>query len=82
MTGITGTYGGEAITGVLPVNTVSGNDNLIFYPGTPYLDVSGLGFSVAMDPGGYYGKEMNVYPDGPNGYTDNGPTDYNPLNSL
>jgi hypothetical protein len=46
---ITGTYDGSAITGLLPTGTCCAtdlNDNLLYSPGTPYLDEAGLGLAV------------------------------------
>jgi len=46
---ITGTYDGSAITGLLAPGTCCAavlNDNLLNSPGTPYLDVAGLGLAV------------------------------------
>jgi hypothetical protein len=33
-----------AITGLAPLGAVNNNDNLIFYPGTPYISGNGIGF--------------------------------------
>jgi hypothetical protein len=46
---ITGTYDGSAITGLLARGTCCAselNDNLLYFPGTPYLDILGLGLAV------------------------------------
>jgi hypothetical protein len=46
---ITGTYDGSAITGLLAPRTCCAselNDNLLYFPGTPYLDIPGLGLAV------------------------------------
>jgi hypothetical protein len=43
-----GTWDGRSITGTLPSGTCCSspsNDNTLYYPGTPYLDLSGVGFS-------------------------------------
>jgi hypothetical protein len=45
ITGITGTFDGYAITGLLPVNA-DANDNLL-YPGPGFLDAPGFAFTVA-----------------------------------
>lgn len=53
VTGITGTTSAwGAITGLVPVggyppDVPAPNDNLLFYPATPYLDGDGLSFYVA-----------------------------------
>jgi hypothetical protein len=44
--GITGTLNGDAITGLLPVNFLGDNDNLIFVV-DPQLDGDGFSFSTA-----------------------------------
>jgi hypothetical protein len=47
VTGITGSVGGEAITGLLAPGSVDGNDNVIFPNGTPtVLSLKGLGFEL------------------------------------
>ena len=46
ITGISGTYDGSTIIGLIPPGTCCSsppNDNVLYYPG-PYLDVPGLGF--------------------------------------
>lgn len=56
VTGITGTFNGHAITGLMAVGTYFGNDNILYYPssvtylGQPsYLDIDGISFRTASD---------------------------------
>ena len=56
ITSMSGTWDGNAITGLLPLNTCCGspaNDNLLL-AGSPQLDLGGLGFSIP-------GDEINLY---------------------
>jgi hypothetical protein len=65
ITGVSGTFDGHAITGLLAVNADDGNDNLLF-PAPTFLDVLGFAFSVAS-PGpspvaiGAEGGSFSVY---------------------
>jgi hypothetical protein len=62
ITAITGTFNGGTITSLsLPGLGLGGNDNLLFYPGSDQLDISGFSFDE-----GPYG--FNIYDDG--GYGD------------
>jgi hypothetical protein len=58
VTGITGTLDGSAITGLLPVGTFAGNDNLVFPISSSLLDPSGLAFTtksgIDVDLFGFY----------------------------
>lgn len=60
ITGITGTWDGSAISGLLPPGTCCStppNDNILYYPGQPgFLDTPGLGFGFMA--GGY---DVNIY---------------------
>ena len=47
VTDVSGQWNGEAITGVSPLDTEGGNDNLIFPTSASVLDLAGLTFSVA-----------------------------------
>lgn len=72
VTGISGTTSlWGAITGLDPVNTYDGNDNLLYYPGQPYVDSLGISFTVEGlgDDGAH---QVNLYLAGnpPNGYTE------------
>lgn len=65
ITGITGAVNGTAIASLLSTNPgYAGNDNILFSPGTPYLDDFGVSFSLT---GGdtvnmYYGNGVcNMY---------------------
>ena len=60
-----------AITSLDPVNTYDGNDNLLHYPGQPYLDSLGVSFTVA-GPGDDGAHQVNLYLQGsaPNAYTE------------
>jgi hypothetical protein len=75
---ITGTYDGSTITGLEPVDTIGGNDNLI-NTSDELLDNDGIGFSVSPSllGAGYTedgGNIVNLY-ETTGGYTDDGPTD-------
>lgn len=48
LTDIDGLLNGSEITGLLPIGSIGGNDNL-FNPGGPFLDGSGISFSTALD---------------------------------
>ena len=69
VTSITGTYAGEAITSLLGVNAIGGNDNLI-NTSDKLLDVDGLAFTLAASLPDYGGNQINLYHEG-NGYSDN-----------
>lgn len=61
ITGITGTYDGSAITGLLALNQccgTPGNDNILYSGGAQFLDGNGLGFTDAV------GKEVNIFATG------------------
>jgi hypothetical protein len=64
---IAGTYDGSTITGLLSPGTCCSspaNDNLLYFPGPPYLDLGGLGFSAAS-------LDINLYlASGTTGYAD------------
>jgi hypothetical protein len=66
MVGITGSFDGISITGVAPDGTCCSspaNDNLIYISvGTPYLDLSGIGFYITG------GTAVNIYHDVPGYY--------------
>lgn len=74
VTSITGTYGGSAITGLAPVNTLGGNDNLIF-TSDDLLDADGIAFNISPSILGW-GDVINVFHSFP-GFSDLGPTDTN-----
>ena len=64
VTSISGTYGGETITGLLGVNTFYGNDNLIntsYFDGGSYglLDWDGLSFALSVPL--YGNTDINLY---------------------
>ena len=65
VTGITGTIGGSAITGLLPVGTLESNDDLLF-PASTFLDTKGLGFvdaaGVAFDIFSFFAPGSVVTP--------------------
>lgn len=68
--GISGTWNGAAITGLLAPGTCCStlpNDNILYFPGPPFLDVAGLGFSTALGI-----LDSNVYFSGSSagGYSD------------
>ena len=71
LTSITGTYAGQAITGLADLNSVDGNDNLI-NTSEKLVDHNGLAFTLAATPTDYGSNLINVYSDTA-GYTDNGP---------
>jgi len=74
ITGISGTWDGLAITGLLapgnyPTGSTPGtccsspaNNNLLYLSGSPYLDLAGLGFSIA--PGDPNGNWVNIFDPG------------------
>ena len=47
ITGISGLVDGTAITSLLSTNSYEGNDNLLFFPSTGYLDNDGFSFTTA-----------------------------------
>jgi hypothetical protein len=67
VTGISGTWNGYTITGLLPPGSYGDNDNLLF-PAGPHLDDSGITFQVNA-PGDDGSGDVNVYYDG-SGYTE------------
>jgi hypothetical protein len=86
--GITGTFDGSSITGLLADNTCCSspaNDNILYFPTAPYLDINGIGFGFlagTLDVNIYYcnnstgcvlgtGYTVLTAPSGsaPNGYT-------------
>lgn len=73
VTAITGIYDSIAIIGLLAVNTLGGNDNLINTSGG-LIDNDGISFQLASSPAGYGTNQINFYNVGNNLYTDNGPT--------
>ena len=48
ITAITGTYNGQAITGLLPLGAYAGNDNLLFIFQNPLLSGGGFSFNGAF----------------------------------
>lgn len=81
ITGTTSAYG--AITGLLPPGVFPlpfPNDNLLFYPTPPYLDLSGISFTVAGTGDDGLG-DVNIYYDSTApGYTEpNSGVDYGPF---
>lgn len=69
----------EAITGLLPIGTYAGNQNLLYFPTAPFLDYDGMAFTVDNLFGGDDGTgQVNVYFDPAAGsYTENlGALDY------
>ena len=69
VTGISGTWNGYTITGLLPPGSYGNNDNLLF-PAGPHLDDSGISFQVNA-PGDDGNGAVNVYYDsGSSGYTE------------
>lgn len=54
ITAITGNFNGQAITGLLPINSFGSNDNLLFVAQNPLLDFNGFSFT------GSFGNR-NVY---------------------
>ncbi len=71
LTSITGTYAGQAITGLADLNTVGTNDNLI-NTSDKLLDYDGIAFTLAATPTGYDSNLINVWNTFSTGYTDNG----------
>jgi hypothetical protein len=72
ITGITGQWNGEAITGLAPVGRYFDNDNLIFPDSDPKLDEFGFAFAVAgpiLGDNGF-GYVLVWHSDG-DGYSDN-----------
>jgi hypothetical protein len=70
VTAISGTYGAATITGLAPAHSIGNNDNLIFYPTGPYLDLYGIGFYTDKDPGVGEGTSVNLFYVPSSGYTD------------
>ena len=70
---MSGTYGAATITGLSGVNTINGNDNLVFTNGGLLLDSNGIGFSVSQDPGAGEGTTVQLY-GSISFYEDNGST--------
>jgi hypothetical protein len=70
VTGITGTWNGAAITGLIPVGAYAGNDNLLFFPAEPYIDISGISYSVSAGGDDSFG-DVNIYLDWTAQYTEN-----------
>jgi hypothetical protein len=69
ISGTTSLWG--AITGLDPVNTYEGNDNLLYYPTQPYVDSLGVSFTV-VGLGDSGTHQVNLYLQGsaPDGYTE------------
>jgi hypothetical protein len=55
VTGITGIWNGLAIIALDPVGSSGDNDNLLTYPGTPYVDGGGITFTQSD------GELVNIY---------------------
>jgi hypothetical protein len=70
VTGITGIRNGQTITGLLPPNAFSGNDNLLF-PSSPLVDGNGISFTVAGVGDDGLGHVNLFFID--NGYTEDTP---------
>ena len=69
ITDISGTYNGNAITGLLADGNCCGapyNDNLLYVSGTPFLDEGGFAFNVAA-----LALDVNLYYDSSFFYSDN-----------
>ncbi len=47
VTGISGFINGDSITGVAPLGSIAGNDNLLYPTSNPFLDWGDLGFTTA-----------------------------------
>ncbi len=69
VTSITGTYDGAAITGLLPVNSLGGNDNLVD-TSQGLVDGDGITFAIAGSDS-HYLTGVNVFSVGQFAYTDN-----------
>ena len=70
------------ITGLLPVNTLGGNDNLL-YPSAPFLDVGGITYAIDGNNSGSGTNQVNIYfSNSRQLYTENGATDYGPTFTL
>lgn len=54
ITGITGTYNGNAITALLAPFSYGGNDNLLYINSSPLLDTAGFSFTAS-------GLSQNIY---------------------
>jgi hypothetical protein len=57
--GVSGTFNGDSITGLLSTDTccsAPANDNILYYPATPYLDVQGIGFGFMAGA-----EDVNIY---------------------
>lgn len=71
ITGITGTRNGAAITGLLPPNSFSENDNLLS-PSSPFVDFFGVSFTVAGAGDDGLG-DVNVFSVSDSSYSENSP---------
>jgi hypothetical protein len=67
VTGISGTWNGYTIMGLLPTDSYGSNDNLLF-PGGPYVDNSGITFQVNA-PGDDGSGSVNLFYNS-SGYTE------------
>jgi hypothetical protein len=56
ITAISGTFDGGTISSLIAPGGYDGNDNLLFYPGTPQLDFDGFSFLEGTD-------KINIYYD-------------------